>query len=207
MSQTISLRELRHVRQGHRAGDDPDTIYLPPSCNKTKLWSMFTERCSIEYNQRKYFLCLLLFVSTSLLSVDAAVLEDEDVDLHLDLDRERPPNYEQLRHWSYPNFCKQMKTHFSHVRYFHAVWGECDKCRKYQAGLGRLQANPASGDRLSIFQDEEQAQRVNSDSEEDEEELRLEEMDLGDNEEEVESRVMQTQEERIGRVIHHREVC
>ena len=71
---------------------------------------------------------------------------------------------------------------------------------------------PSGQSRLwrSIFQDEEQAQRVNSDSEEDEEDLRLEEMDLGDNEEEVESRVMQTQEgreERIGRVIHHREVA
>ena len=60
----------------------------------------------------------------------------------------------ELRAWSYSNFCVQWKKHFSHVRFFHRVWGVCDFCRKRQVLAPRHRVN-ADSDEMSDSDEEE----------------------------------------------------
>ena len=144
------------MKKGDTAADDPATIYLPPHFSQKTIHKMFVTACETRVD---------------------AFLQDEEITIE-ELHERRDPfpdgiRYDKLMTYSYSGFRAQWRESFRHVRFFHAVWGECDKCRKFQVGAyGRRHANSSA----PVHEEEQQEDG----------ELDLSDMDLSDIEAEEE---------------------
>lgn len=185
MCSSSFARFSRHVKKGDTAADDPATIYLPPHFSQKTIHDMLVATCKKTVED---------FINDEDMTMDELQsLRDSFQDGIC---------YDKLMTYSYSGFRTQWRKFFRHVRFFHAVWGECDVCRKFQVGAyGRRHVNSSAQEIESEKEDEEEVEEEGevehmhfSDDDEEDELLDAEllertaraRLDTAENEEEVE---------------------
>lgn len=124
------------MHHGDTAADNPNTLYLPPHLSVRRIHKKFKNVCKQEARRRAVD-------AGEVTSDDEDIMEDDSTLLYLRTREifDENMNVRELQYWSYTNFCKQWRKYFKHVKFFHTVWGQCDVCRKFQAGVQRVRVN------------------------------------------------------------------